>query len=243
MESEPTPAAPGPSPNILTRFLRLFTAPRAAFAAPRPRQFWLVPLLLIIAVNVVSSLTLGPIAMEEMRDRIYEMDNLSDAQRDQIPESMEPADNHGIKALQTAGGAAAAIVLAIVIPAVLYLLGINFGVGGRATFRDVFGVQAFSSLVVLLRELITLPLKLSQQTLSVHTSPAAFFDRSAGAIYHIAGLFDVFTLFQLFVTAIGLSVVGNVTARKAGAVVVAFWLLWSVLVVLWRLSPFGAFTP
>lgn len=240
---EPASPSPEENPNVLTRFFRLFTSPRAAFAPPRTRQFWLVPLLILATMNVVASLTLGPIVLEEMRERVYEMNNLNDTQRDAILDGMEPTDNSGLKALQTAGGIVSAILLAVVIPAALYMLGINFGMGGHAKYRDVFAVQAFSSLVIVLREIITLPIKLSQQTMAVHTSPAAFFDRSAGLVYHVAGLFDAFLLFQLFVTAVGLAVVGQVTTRKAGIVVIAFWLLWSVLVVLWRLSPFGAFTP
>ena len=123
------------------------------------------------------------------------------------------------------------------------MVGINFGVGGAARFTDVLGVLSLSSLVYLIREAITIPLKLSQQTSQIFTGPAAFIDKSAGLVHHIAVMLDLFDLYRLFLVIVGLSIVGKVSTGRAAAVVLAFWGLFVIIQIGVRLSPLGAFAP
>ena len=50
-------------------------------------------------------------------------------------------------------------------------------------------------------------------------------------------------LYRLVLLAIGFGVVGRVTTAKAATVVTAYWILWCIIRLLWRMSPFGAATP
>lgn len=239
----PEDAAKG-EPSLWSRFVALFASPRRAFLAPRGRSFWLIPLIVSALVQGAHAFFLSDLYSTEQRAAIESSTQFSEEQRTHILEQLdENSADAGPKIVQTAIGMIAGVLLSLVVPAALLMFGINFGVGGAARFIDALGVLSLTSLVYVIREAITIPLKLSQQTLSIFTGPAAFLEKSDGILFHIATMFDVFDLYRLFLVIIGLSVVGKVTTGRSAVVVLAFWGLFVIVQIGVRLSPLGAILP
>lgn len=241
--SPPPGDAPPREPSLLTRFFALFSSPSKAFAAPRGRAFWLVPMIITALVQGAHTTLLTDLYSQEQRKAIAQSSQFSEEQRARILEQLESQDESGLKIVQTATGMVIGALFTLVVPAALLMFGINFGVGGAARFTDALGVLSLTSLLYLVREAITIPLKLSQQTLDIYTGPAAFLDKSMGIVHHIAVMFDLFDLYRLFLVIVGLAIVGKVSTGRSATVVLAFWGLLLLVQIGMRLSPLGAFMP
>lgn len=240
----PPGEAPDREPSLLSRFLALFSSPRRAFVPPRGRSFWLVPMILTGLVQGTHTFLLTDLYTETQRAAIESSTQLSEEQRAQILEQLDETHaESGPKIVQTAIGMIAGVAFTLALPAALLMFGINFGVGGAVRFLDALGVLSLTSLIYAIREAILIPLKLSQNTVSIFTGPAAFLDKDAGILYHIATMLDLFDLYRLFLVVIGLSIVGNVSTGRSAAVVLAFWGLFVLIQIGVRLSPLGAFAP
>lgn len=235
----------GPEPTFPTRLLRLFTAPRQAFAEPRGLRFWLVPLVILFAMSLAESLLLQDLYNEWVLEAVDTNPLLSEDQRNTALEALEEQQAGGTtvgSVVQTAFGALGTAAIGAFGLGLFYLLGVNFGLAGSARYLEVVGVLGLASMLDVLRSVITLPLKLSQQTLAIHTGPAAFAP-DAGALTVILGSFDVFSLYRLFLLTVGLSVVGGVQVSRTAILVAAFWVLGTGFRLAFELSPLGSMTP
>ena len=240
------PALSQAEPGFFARCVALFTAPRNAFRAPRGLTFWLIPLIVILAVTVVDSVLLGDLYNEQIIETIESNRSFSDEQRTLILDTLEAKNESGTTVssiLQTTVGAIVNEALAFFLLGLFYMFGVNFGLAGQARYLDVVGVLALSWMALVPRVLLTLPLKLSQGTLDIHTGPAALVSHQGGWLPTILGFFDLFDLFRLFLITVGLSVVGGVKTSRSVILVVAFWLLGCGFQIAWKMGPFGGMTP
>jgi hypothetical protein len=242
--SPPAGRAGESGPSFVQRVLWLFSSPGSAFQAPRNSTLWIAPLIVAGLMVVTESVLLKDISIAEMKSRIEQNEKIPDAQKEQILTSMD----HGPGA---AGGAVAQGVMAMIfglltfygIPALLYLLGFNFGLGGKVSFRDILTVTLFTGLIYVPRELLRVPLMLSRGTMHVYTSPAAFLGGGGGVATQILNQFDVFDLYRLFLLIVGFGVVTGFPPRKAAFPVAAVWATYFLIGLGCRLSPLGQYMP
>lgn len=237
---EPPPESP--APGILTRFLRLFSSPFRAFVRPRTKALWLVPLIVMSLFQIMQGVLLRDLVQEKVLSSISQNDRIPEEQKEKILEQMEGSMGSPMQlALQQAGGAAGTWLLVYVVPALLFMLGLNFVLGAHVRFRDVFSVVAFSALVLLPRDLIRVPLMLAKGSLDVYTSPAALVSPDSTALVFALNLFDVFELYRLFVVAAGFVTLTGFALRKTLFPVVVVWLLYGLIGVGCMLSPLGQY--
>lgn len=239
----PPDGAPSREPSLLARFFALFSSPRQAFVPPRGLSFWLIPLLITALLQGANTILLGDLYTQEQRRAIAESTQFTEEQRTRILEQIDEQAESGQQVVNIGIGIVFVALGTLALPAALLMVGINFGVGGAARFTDALGVLSLTSLVYVVREAITIPLKLSQQTIQIFTGPAAFIDESAGIVHHVAKMLDLFDLYRLFLVIVGLAVVGKVSTGRSAAVVLAFWGLFILVQIGVRLSPLGAFMP
>jgi hypothetical protein len=205
---------------------------------------WIAPLVLLSLMQFAQGILLRDLALENMRAKIERSELVPEDQKESILRDLQPgADPPGKVVGQTLFGVATFWVIGFLVPAVLFLVGLNFVLGARASFRPVFTVAAFSGLVLLVRELLRTPIMLARDTVHVHTSPAAFLSEPSAAALAALGSFDVFELYRMVVLTFGLSAVSGVAPRRAAVPVVGVWLLYLLATVGCALSPLGQFMP
>ncbi|MCA9757235.1 MAG: YIP1 family protein [Candidatus Eisenbacteria bacterium] len=237
---------PESEPNFFDRVGNLFTSPRRAFRSPRRLSFWLIPLLVILVVNVVHGLLLQDLYSEWFLEFAETNTAFSEEQRAAMIEAFEAKADAGTSVttiLQSVGGGIGSLGFAFFLVGLFYMLGVNFGLAGSARYLDIVGVLGLSSMAVVLREIITIPLKLSQQTLAIYTGPAAFAPHDGGMLSTVLGFFDIFDIARLVFITIGLSVVGKISTSRTAILVVAFWILGCGFKLIWAMTPFAGMTP
>ncbi len=229
-------------PGFPARVFALFTQPRAAFGRPRGPAFWIPPLILFIVTIVASSVLLADLNNQMVVEFVEDSTFMSDADKERALESMEVEPSVGRSILNGLFGAGFSVLVSIFLLGALYYAGVNFGLGATAGYFDIVGVLSLSSVALALREWITLPIKLAQQTLQIYTGPAALFEPGSSIPFIIAGFFDVFDLFNLFLITVGLSVVAKIRWQRTVIIVGVFWILWCGMRLIAKLSPLGALT-
>ena len=234
------PAAPGPEPSLPQRFAWLWSAPRKAWTLPLAHSVWIVALIVLGVSQFGQSWLLRDLVREQMVTNIEQNDRMTEEQKTEIVARMEEGYSSDARyAGQSLLGVVTALLMMVLVPAALYLFGLNFGLGARVPFREVFAVTAFSGLITVVRDLLRTPIMLQRETLYVFVSPAALVDPNNRALVWALDRFDVFSLYRLFVLAIGLAVIARMRPQRAAIPVVAVWLLVTLVGVGFMLSPIG----
>jgi len=226
------------TPNLLDRILCLFSSPARAFRQRRDTLFWLGPLLIVLAGATITSTMLFDLQTEQQMRFFLESDMFQDEARETMIEELASAE-YGLGTMVTT-----AVTIAIVtfLLGLIALLGVNFILGGTARYLDLVGVLSIASLPTVARDLLTLPIKLSQQTLNIHTGPAALISPDQKTLHNVLKLFDVFDLYYFVLLAVGFAVVGSVTLRKGAILAVLGWMVFATVRLLWSLGPMAGLT-
>ncbi len=233
----------GPALTLPERIFRLFTSPWEAFARPWPRNIWIVPLLFMLVVSTTQSLLLRDLALDAQVDRVSGMD-ISQAQKDAILDSIDSGSTSAAGlVIQTVLGVVFSIALWYLLPALLYMLGLSFGLGARLRYAEALGVTMLTALLHGMRELIRLPIMLINNTLHVYTGPAALADPEQRALLALLQRFDLFDIYRIFLLTIGFAAISGLSARRTLIPVLSVWLLASMIFVGAYLSPLRGYMP
>jgi hypothetical protein len=217
---EATPQTDAPEIGLVGRMLRVFYAPGETFASLARKQSkadWLVPVALSAIMALVVAQQIMPIAMKEGMAQMEE--KLQDMPAEQR-EMTEKIQSYG----QTGGMVAAPLmpfVMLFVAAGVLLVLGKLMGSEG--TYSQMMAVYAYSSLIGVLKTIVVAPIMVSKQTIVIQTGLGILF--SDELLQTFAGrflsMFELFTVWQAIITAMGLAIVGKISMGKATAGVFA----------------------
>ena len=211
------------------RLISLFMAPRALFEELERRPSWLVPTLVFLAITVGFVLVLwDPVIVPEQLTRLEEAGN------DQAVEMMTGPVGKWISVGAAALGSFASVFL--------YALGVflvgGFLLGGSLSYRQALAIVSHASLVAVPAVLLRLPLAFVSKTSQITLGPGAFFPPSAaegfGATFlaYFLTSFDLFTLWQTALVALGTAVIGRLPMGRAALGIWALFLFFAVLMAL-----------
>ena len=117
----------------------------------------------------------------------------------------------------------------MVVAAVLFFV-FNVLLGGDSTFRKVFSVYCYSSLIAIPSMIVKFPLIMIKGNLNVQTSLALFLSANAKDtfLYSVFSGFDIFSFWQVILISMGLGVMYKYTTKKAFTAVFVLWIIWIV---------------
>lgn len=206
--SEAAPIAPA-SRGLIARVAGVLTSPRATYAdiAARPAS---VGVLLVVLVTTVApvmwilSTEVGQRAVLDQQLQVMEAfgRTVSDQQYERMAQ-MAPYARYFAATGHVVG-------LPVVVAGVSAVAFAIFGglLGGNASFRQVFAIVSFSSVVTALRTLFSTPLNYARESLSSPTTLSAlapfFEDDTFGG--RLLGSIDLFVIWWTVSLAIGLAV-------------------------------------
>ena len=233
--SDTTPAvAPALSPapgSLVSRLIGVIFSPRDTFARLIPPAPWfgaLAVVTLLIAAGQFAFLS-TPVGQDATTDAsIHQAElrgggNITQAQIDNI-EKVGPYMRYIVPGS-----------ILIIGPIMTFLFaGIYFGVfnamlGGDATYKQVLAVVTHSGAINLVQVLFVLPLNYVRESAASATSLGVFvqsFLDETNFVARVLGMIDLFIVWNLIVTAIGLAVLYR---RKTGPIA---WSLLGVYVVI-----------
>ena len=217
--------------NALQKLTGIFTDPGKTYEAVNKKPSWIVPLILMIVTIAAIQFFILDISLAD-RIKIMEARGMDPAQMDMAQQQMQGP----MKYLGFVFGPLFVALSWMVIAGVLLFAG-NVIMGGQAKFKPVLAVVAWSYPISLLGGILKTFLIISKETtLGITTSLAAFLPApdigtSGSMLYKILSKFDIFTIWQVVLWAIGLSVVYKVSTKKSGTVVGVEWGVWVILSV------------
>ncbi len=226
-----------PESRAMSGFQRVWSVyfdPSKAFADIAQRPSWMVPLVVLIVVAIFTSVLSGPMRIQEAVDRIDQNPRLTAQQKEEIRETIEDRSGRPVMKLLSylIGPVVGVFIYILAVSAVLYFGG-NVLMGGDAPFKRVLSVFSYSSLVAIPASIIKVPLMLVKKSVNVQTSLAALMPSGSddSVAFKILAKFDIFTIWQIALVALGLAIVYKFTVKKSASMVIGFWGLWIIISV------------
>lgn len=232
----PIPPAVEASGGAVSRVLRVFTEPGAVFRELTATPTWLPPLVVIMVLSVAMQLVIGNrldlegTIRQSMAERSSSGQQLSDEQLDRMVEM----------------GSKTATIMRWVTPAAVpvmflvlggvYFLGLK-AVGSTGDYKSIFATvlhanvppSVLSSLVLGLTVIKRARFTGQELESMVKSNLGAFLpDTLPKPLLKLAGVIDIFNIWQWILLGIGLAVVGKVSRGKAIAVIAVVWGVWAL---------------
>ncbi len=205
--------------NELSAFQRcigIFHAPRETIESIDRKPDWLAPMIILVLVSLIFTMFTLPISMpdqmEKQREKL-EQENMSE---EEIETAMAMSEKIG--KIIAPIGAVVGTTLMILLMAAIYLFIGNIILGGQTTFRKMFSVYTYTSLIGVLAMAVKLPLALSKNSMDVNFSLATLMpaDATEDFFFYVLKSIEIFTIWHFALMAIAFSVLYNFTMKKSG---------------------------
>jgi len=215
----------------ISRIIGIFTSPRDTFASIDRKPTWLVPFIILVVGVVVMILLTQDIGIQ---DRIAQMEarGVPQEQMDVVQSRMQG----GAKYIGLVAAPIFMLISWTVIAGIL-LFGGNTMMGGASTFKKMFALVSWSSLIGMIALIIKTVLIVVKGTSSgVTTSLAAFLPipslgSAQSVLYRLLSKFDIFTIWEMILWIVGISVMYRFTTKKSAILVGIIWGCWVVVSV------------
>lgn len=218
--------------GLFGKIIGLFISPRATFeslAQSITTMDYIVPLVLLVIVGLASQSLVMPLAMEESRDRVLQMEQLDEQQRqDALDRIDDVAANPSI--MRSLMGLAFAIVLMAITAGLLLFIGNNM-LDGQGTFGQAFAITVYASLITIPAAIVRVPLMLQAQSLKVETGLSLLLPPSLDVtlIGRIFNRLDLFGFWQWYLMALGVAIVFKVNEKRARMIYLGIWVGFMIL--------------
>jgi hypothetical protein len=202
----------------------IFSSPSRVFAELGQDPRWIVPFLLVLVIlSLSASLTVSfsrEAILAQQREVLLER-GLTEAQ---IQEAA--AVTAGPMPMVLAGISTAVITgLLFLVAAALYNLLIPL-LGGTSSFRRIFSTLSYSALVLIPGSILRLILVSVTRSPQVTTSLALFvpFLEQKSFGYHFLAGIDFFSIWQLAIFALGVSIITGLKKSRAYSLIFGIWI-------------------
>jgi hypothetical protein len=217
----------------LSDALSLWFAPRLLFASLRERPRSRFALFLVLVTITLATVLALDVLLDTMRSRGAEEIRMRGGGEEALQVLESPFARIGIVLL----GPVSLFLLLLVSAAASYLLlMVTGGMEEERPFPALFRCVVWAKLVEVPRMLLWVPLVLAKGDAEVFFGPAALFPgETRGPLPRLLEAFDLFTIWYLYLFALGTVVVLRVSPRRAAAAVLVPWALWQIVKALGEL--------
>ncbi len=201
----------GPSParsGVLARLIGIVFSPRATFEQVVAQPKWLGAMVIILLTMGVISFVFMSTEVGQEAVLAKQLDSMEAFGMEVTPE-IESRLEQGIARVKYFGvlnGLAWGLLLAA-IAGILFVV-LNAALGGAASFKQVFAVTVYSSVITLVQQLFSTPIAYARGSLDSSTNLAVFFPMLDDTSFfaRLLGTIDLFWIWWFVVLAIGLAV-------------------------------------
>jgi hypothetical protein len=210
--------------NWLARIFNIIFEPRKAFESLKTKPKWLVPFIIVCLLGMGFYYFAYPIIMSDQMNRIEANEKIPDAQKEMIKERIGQAEHPPL--IQLVFQPVAVIFLFLILSGIMFFV-FNVLMGGDSIFKRVLSVVSHSYLIGIPASIVHFPLVFIKRTMDIHTSLAILLsvDLKDSFIYRFLDGFDIFTLWQVLVLALGLSVMYNFSFKKSFIPILIMWII------------------
>jgi Yip1 domain len=215
------------------RVIDVFVAPSKTFNDIRRKATFWGPLLILIVITVAYSFTIQQkVGWEQVfQNNIRQLPLAAQNAATSQSESMKTAQVK-IAAVASYASSLLGLIVTAIIALVLWVT-VNFGFGGKSKYGQIFAVSFYSWMVgdiKLILAIVALLAGLSPESFLLNNpvgSNVGYYLSTDTPLWirSICMHLDVFEIWGIVLTVIGVSIVAKVSRGKAAAVVVGWWLI------------------
>ncbi|HTZ90617.1 MAG TPA: YIP1 family protein [Alloacidobacterium sp.] len=239
MSDAPSETATAPL-NEGQRIIDIFVAPSKTFTDLLRNSAWWGPLLVLIVMSIVFSFAVQTkVGWDRTYDNIVHQSPKAEDRFAQMPAD-QATRIKSISAKITAGTAYGTPVIVLIVTAISALLvwaTVNFGFSGTSKYGQVFAVFMYANLVLNIKYILaTIALFAGVAPDSfliqnpVGTNIGYYLSTDAPRwLISLATHLDIFEIWSLILSAIGVAIVAKVKRGPAAAAVVGWWLLFVLI--------------
>ena len=219
--------------NSFSRIIGVLFSPGQTFQEIARKPDFVVPAIVIVFAAIAAVIATVPrIDFEGTYREAFEAKGMSGPQ---MAQAMKFAIAFGKGGMYFAP----LIVLgALAVAALIYFLGVKI-LGGAASYAQVYSVVLYGYMPVAIRFLIKIPIVLTKHNLKiqesetvVRSSPAFLVSfKDNPVLFAFLSRIDVFLIWSLILVVIGLAAASRLSKAKTAAVVIAAWVLMTLLSV------------
>ena len=228
--TQPPPTATAPDKGLIARAIGIITSPKATFEAvvaqPKPvAMLFLVCLVLGLSAAIPQFTDRGRLAALDMQ--VKQMEAFGMNVTPEIYQSMEKRSVYA--GYTTLAGVFIGVPLMTMLFTALYWAVFNAIMGGLATFKQVLGIVTHSQVIGALGAAVAAPIMYAQGVMSTsgpfNLGALVPFLEPDSIIAKTLGATNVFTLWGLLVTGIGLGVLYKRKGSTIGLVLIALYVV------------------
>lgn len=216
--------------NVFQNIIGVFTSPAKTFARIDAKPSWILPLIIISVVNLIFIYFAGNVILNETLQQQEQTMMERGTDQETIDQTLEATEKFMAGPFMYVTTLAFPLIIIVIVAGVFLFVG-NVVLGGASTFKKVFSVTCWSWLILTAYGLILLPLIVSQKTMLVNFSLAAFLpdDQRNSFLYQLFTRIDVFYGWWIAVYSIGLAVIYKMKTQKTAIAVTAVYAIYAVV--------------
>ena len=211
----------------MKKILNLYFSPLETFKALNQKPDWLIPVIIsIIVILAFTMVALPKVILPERGKKIMEMDKLTQEQKDRTLESLEGMRIYIITPVSIV---IFSFLLIFVKSGIFYLVFSLFG--SRTVFKKVLAVVSYSLLTSIPETILKTSLILIKGSTKVYTSLALFAPNLGlkSPVFKVLARIDIFTIWNLFLISLGLTVMYALGKKKTFSIVFGLWVIWLLI--------------
>jgi hypothetical protein len=228
-------ATEGGGLSQVERVVDTFVAPSKTFTDILRSTSWWLPFLLLVIVTMGSTFAIDQkIGFDRVAEQSVTQSATTEEQMASLPADQRAAAIHRISTGQKYGsyGAALIILVFVAIIALLNWASLNFGMGAKTTFGQNFAVCMYAGLpkmFVGLLNIVFIYAGVNTENFDLNnpvgTNIGYYMTSSPHWLQMAGSFFDIFGLWTLALSVIGLSIIAKKSKGQAAIVAVGWWLV------------------
>lgn len=219
--------------NFGQRFLGIFFSPGETFHCISKKPDWFLPLLVIIIFTLgLTFVWMAKVDFSEMlRESLAasgKLESFSEAQLEQMEKVQKIAVPAG-----ALFGSILGVPITYLLISLVFFAGVKVAGARKVSFRDVFSVYCYSSLVYVINYVLVIVVILGRSSVTsapdaVFQASLAFFlplEKAQTAPYQLAASADLFSVWALVLLVLGLRAMTGFSMKRSGVAAVSVWIL------------------
>ncbi|MCP4703569.1 MAG: YIP1 family protein [candidate division Zixibacteria bacterium] len=226
-------------PGIIARLMMVFSEPSKLFGTLTGKTDWLIPLIIVGILGGAIYYQTRPIYTEGMESTVMEMlenykERMPEAQYEQMLEDAKKQFDEGRENKFEWYLPLVWFGLPLVIWLIISSLGLmsgNFIFGGKANFWIIMNVVAWAALIGFLGDFVRGIMIVLKDSMYVYTGLGLITPANDGSfMYYLFRQVDIFSIWRIIVTGIGLGVIYKMKPKKFVIVLLIVWIIFISLV-------------
>jgi len=215
--------------SVFQKIIGVFTSPARTFASITAKPSWLVPVLIMSAVNLTFIFSARDVILNETLIQQEEAMLEKGMDEEQIDQALGATEKF-MKYLSPVSAVVFPFIVLLIVAGVYLFVG-NVILGGSAKYKQVLSVTAYSWLILSLYGLVILPIVLAKETMLVTFSAAIVMpvEDKTTFLYQLLSKVDIFYAWWIAVYSIGLATLYKMKTQKVAIAVVTVYVLYALV--------------